>query len=54
MQQQLHNQVAKQELKFSKVASAHGLLKEGVKRRRKTSVEIRIKIELETNEHFRR
>lgn len=54
MQHQLHNQVGKLELKFSKVAQAHGLLKEGVKRRRKTSLEIRILIEEETNAHFRK
>lgn len=52
MQHQLHNQVGKLELKFSKVEQAHNLLKEGVKTRRETSIRIRIKIEQETNTHF--
>lgn len=54
MQQQLHNQVSKMELKYCKVASAHDLLKDGVKRRKLTSAKIRTAIELEANAHFSR
>ena len=54
MQQQLHNQVSKMELKYCKVASAQELLKEGVKRRKLTSTQIRTNIELEANAHFAR
>ena len=54
MQQQLHNQVSKLELKYCKVASAHQLLKDGVKRRKLTSADIRTIIEQEANQHFMR
>lgn len=54
MQQQLHKQVSKLELKYCKVESAHRLLKDGVKRRKLTSAKIRTTIEQEANEHFMR
>lgn len=52
MQHQLHNQVSKLELKFSKVESAHQLLSDGITRSRQSSKAMRIKTEETVNVLF--
>ena len=49
MQQRLSNQVAKLEVKFSKVQQAHDVLDEGVQKRQTSCARIRADTEQQTN-----